>query len=58
MKEELEIYKDIPEYEGSYQVSNIGNVKSFYKNGKERILKPGVNTSKKVWTFSKKLIFI
>jgi hypothetical protein len=26
-----EIWKDIPEYEGFYQVSNIGNVRSFYR---------------------------
>lgn len=45
-----EIWKDIPEYEGYYQVSNLGNVKSvsrivYRKDGKiqtfkERILKP------------------
>jgi hypothetical protein len=39
-----EIYKDIPGYEGSYQVSNMGNVKSL-KLGKERVLKPGVTTT-------------
>jgi hypothetical protein len=33
-----EIWKDIPGYEGHYQVSNFGNVKSI-KFGKERILK-------------------
>lgn len=39
---EKEIYKDIPEYEGIYQVSNYGNVKSlnYRKSGKEQILKP------------------
>lgn len=31
MKEELEVWKDIPEYEGLYQVSNLGNVKSLPK---------------------------
>ena len=39
----IEIYKDIPNYEGSYQVSNYGNVKSLPKsdgNGnQERLLK-------------------
>lgn len=37
-----EIWKDILGYEGLYQVSNLGNVKSLnYKHtGKERILKP------------------
>ena len=34
-----EIWKDIPGYDGWYQVSNIGRVKS-YKYGKEQILKP------------------
>lgn len=36
-----EIYKDIKGYEGKYQVSNLGNVKSLNYNhtGKERILK-------------------
>jgi hypothetical protein len=28
MKEELEVWKDIPGYEGLYQVSNLGRVKS------------------------------
>lgn len=46
---ELEIYKDIPDYEGYYQVSNLGNVKSLKRiiphsrkgveTIKERILK-------------------
>jgi len=38
-----EIYKDVNGYEGLYQVSNLGRVKSFY-SGKERILKPGKHT--------------
>jgi hypothetical protein len=39
---EEEIWKDIPEFEGFYQVSNLGNVKSF-KKGKELILKKSIN---------------
>ena len=37
-----EIYKNIKGYEGKYQVSNLGNVKSlnYNRSGKERILKP------------------
>lgn len=30
---ELEIWKDIKDYEGLYQVSNLGRVKSFHKKG-------------------------
>lgn len=36
-----EIWKDIPGYEGLYQVSNMGKVKSLHY-GKEYILSPGV----------------
>lgn len=32
----MEIWKDIPGYEGRYQVSDLGNV----RNGKRRVLKP------------------
>lgn len=42
MEEHIEIWKDIPEYEGLYQVSNLGKVKSLYF-GKEKILKPSKN---------------
>jgi hypothetical protein len=35
----VEIWKDIQEYEGLYQVSNLGNVKSIH-NSKTIILKP------------------
>jgi hypothetical protein len=53
MKEELEVWKDIPEYEGLYQISNLGRVKSLsrYINRpiggyytKERILKNRKNS--------------
>jgi hypothetical protein len=37
-----EIWKDILGYDGKYQVSNFGNVKSL-KYGKEKILKPSDN---------------
>lgn len=45
----MEIWRDIPDYEGSYQVSDFANVKSLerkswngnmWRNIKERILKP------------------
>lgn len=38
----VEIYKDVIGYEGIYQVSNLGNVKSLRYN-KEKILKPSKN---------------
>ena len=39
---EKEIWKDFEDYEGKYQISNRGNVKSlnYRHTGKERILKP------------------
>lgn len=39
MTENNEIWKDVVEYEGLYQVSNLGRVKSNYKM---IVLKPGV----------------
>ena len=58
-----EIWKDIPDYEGYYQVSNFGNVKSLsrtiFKMGKfpfiskEKILKPRVNKGYKVFNLCK-----
>lgn len=35
----IEIYKDIPDYEGLYQASNFGNIRRLLKNNKYRILK-------------------
>jgi hypothetical protein len=35
----IEVWKDIPNYEGVYQVSDLGRVKSI-KSGKDKILKP------------------
>ena len=40
----IEIWKDIPNYEGRYQVSSLGRVKSF-KFSKERVLKCAVNST-------------
>ena len=39
-----EIWRDIEGYEGLYQISNKGHVKSLY-NGSERILRPGIESS-------------
>lgn len=33
----LEIWKDVPNYEGLYQVSNLGNVKSLARKNKNRV---------------------
>ena len=51
-----EIYKDIPDYEGMYQVSNLGNVKSLervvkhWRGGlkvvREKVLKGGVSSGR------------
>lgn len=48
MEIEIEIWKDIEGYEGLYQVSNFGNVKSlnYNRSGKEKILKPQKNKNK------------
>ena len=45
MKADLEIWKDIDGYEGLYQVSNKGRIKSLYSvtNNEERIIKQQTN---------------
>jgi len=49
MQNQTEIFKDIPNYEGMYQVSNLGNIKSlsrfikktrFSYTSKGKLLKP------------------
>lgn len=57
MEDIIEIWKDIPGYEGHYQISNLGKVKSLPRvinhsrygrqNIKERILKPFFNGEKR-----------
>ena len=37
---ENEVWKDVVGYEGLYEVSNLGNVKSYYKDKNGKILKP------------------
>lgn len=37
----MEIWKDIPNYEELYQVSELGNVRRMYKVREPRVLKPG-----------------
>ena len=44
MENTIEFWKDVDGYEGHYQVSNLGRVKSI-KFGKEIILKEGVDSS-------------
>ena len=43
---EKEIWRDVKDYEGLYQVSNLGRVKSlnYRRTGREEILKPSMNT--------------
>ena len=47
MNENEEIWRDIEGYDGMYQVSNQGRVKSI-KFGKERILRPEMLSSVKL----------
>lgn len=44
MENQKEIWKDVVGYEGLYQVSNLGRVKSL-KHGKERILRDAQNSN-------------
>ena len=39
----IEVFKDVPNYEGIYQVSNLGNIKSL-KWKKEIIMKQGISS--------------
>jgi len=48
----MEIYKNVPGYEGHYQVSNFGNVKSI-KFGKEIILKGSISKKYHIVGFKK-----
>lgn len=40
----LEVWKDIPDFEGMYQVSNLGNVRSL-KSNKLKVLKKSINNN-------------
>lgn len=40
-----EVFKDMPSYEGLYQVSNYGNVKSFKRYSDGRLLAPCLSSS-------------
>jgi hypothetical protein len=40
----MEIWKNVIGYEGLYQISNLGNVKSFMRNKNGIYLKPGINS--------------
>lgn len=55
-----EVWKDIEGYEGLYQVSNLGNVKSLNYQGvsREKILKPFINSDgyKRVMLYKNKTI--
>ena len=48
----VEVWKDIEGYEGKYQISNLGNVKSLNYNGRkgvEKNLVPKVNNYGRLW---------
>jgi len=47
MENEIEVWKDVPNYEGLYQVSSIGRVKSFitWRGINERILKAAIHST-------------
>ncbi len=42
----IEVWRDIPNYEDNYQVSNLGNVRSL-KNNKIKLLKKTLNNNKR-----------
>lgn len=42
MHKQIEQWKTIEGFEGLYEISNLGNVKRLYKNGKTRILSPSI----------------
>lgn len=42
----MEIWKDVVGFEGRYQVSNIGRIKSIKKNHPDRILRPATGSIK------------
>jgi hypothetical protein len=42
----IEIYKDVVGYEGIYQVSNLGNVKRFYKKNQNGIIIKPINNGR------------
>lgn len=48
----MEVWKDIPDYQGLYQVSNLGRVKSLRFN-KEKLLKQEIKKGYKVFYLSK-----
>ena len=47
----MEVWKDIDGYEGRYQVSNLGNVKSlnYRRQGVSKLLTPKRNNSGRLW---------
>jgi len=44
MENQIEIWKDVIDYDGIYKISDLGRIKSF-KFGKEKILKTGIKGS-------------
>ena len=52
----IEVWKDIPEFEGFYQVSNLGNVKSlnYRRTGKPKKMVLSLNSKKRLNTYLSK----
>ena len=66
--EMTEIWKDVRDYQGLYQVSNLGRVKRLFKNGKEKIKKGTITNGyvqvtlhkrgcKRIFPFVHRLVF-
>lgn len=51
----MEIWRDIEGYEGLYQISNLGRVKSlnYKRTGKEKILKYKIENNGYIWKHAK-----
>lgn len=51
----MEIWKDIEGYQGLYQISNLGNIKSLHNYRKGNILKPRLKKGF-IWRFKSEVM--